>query len=114
MRRRSVVPEQDGSKIEATLPPAPRLLRPTYQRAPSSTASTKSNCGHCGNLAPKFGLTTVYGTPLAQSRVGTPLAQSRAASPFPSSREDGSSSSSQSSKVSRHLKPPCYVLLVLS
>jgi hypothetical protein len=40
------------------------LPRPAYQRPISYGQPSPSNCTHCGNLTPRYGTTTVYGTPL--------------------------------------------------
>lgn len=40
------------------------LPRPAYQRPVSYGQRSPSNCTHCGNLTPRYGSTTVYGTPL--------------------------------------------------
>jgi hypothetical protein len=92
MRRRSVITDHAGSEIEALPVAIPRPLRPAYQRAPSSTMSSKSSCNHCGNLAPRYGLTTIYGTPLNQSRAPSPML-----SPPASLNKPGGSASSSSS-----------------
>lgn len=95
MRRRSLIPNHEGSRTDALTVPTPQPLRPAYQRAPASTASSKSNCDHCGNLAPKYGLTTVYGTPLNQGRAPSPLASSKEAGTYPSSYSTKVSSPNQ-------------------
>lgn len=43
------------------------LPRPTYSRPSSYGQPSPSNCAHCGNLTPRYGTTTVYGTPLKQT-----------------------------------------------
>jgi hypothetical protein len=91
MRRRSLIPSHDAPKTDNSPVSIPRPLRSSYQRAPSSTASSRSNCDHCGNLAPSYGLTAVYGIPLKQTRAPSPLA---------SSKEIGTYPSNYSSKVS--------------
>ena len=43
------------------------LPRPAYQRPMSYGQKSPSNCTHCGNLTPRYGSTTVYGTPLGHT-----------------------------------------------
>ena len=40
------------------------LPRPAYQRPVSYGQRSPTNCSHCGSLTPRYGSTTVYGTPL--------------------------------------------------
>lgn len=40
------------------------MPRPAYQRPVSYGQKSPSSCTHCGNLTPRYGSTTVYGTPL--------------------------------------------------
>lgn len=43
------------------------IPRPAYQRPASYGQPSPSNCAHCGNLTPRYGTTTLYGTPLKQT-----------------------------------------------
>lgn len=45
--------------------------RPAYQRPVSYGQRSASNCTHCGNLTPRYGSTTVYGTPLEHTPAGS-------------------------------------------
>lgn len=49
---------QDGAPVSIFLP------RPAYQRPDSYGQKSPTNCTHCGSIAPRFGSTTIYGTPL--------------------------------------------------
>jgi hypothetical protein len=49
---------QDSQNLGLYLP------RPAYQRPVSYGHKSPSSCTHCGNLTPRYGSTTVYGTPL--------------------------------------------------
>ncbi|KAF2134355.1 glycosyltransferase family 2 protein [Dothidotthia symphoricarpi CBS 119687] len=40
---------------------------PSFQRPISYGQKSHSSCTHCGNLTPRYGSTTVYGTPLKQT-----------------------------------------------
>ncbi|KAF2846880.1 glycosyltransferase family 2 protein [Plenodomus tracheiphilus IPT5] len=41
--------------------------RPVYQRSSSYGQKSSTNCTHCGNVTPRYGSTTLYGTPLGSS-----------------------------------------------
>lgn len=53
--------EQDFQNMGLYLP------RPAYQRPMSYGQKSPSSCTHCGNLTPRYGSTTVYGTPLGNT-----------------------------------------------
>lgn len=41
--------------------------RPIYQRPDSYGQKSSNNCTHCGNVTPRYGSTTLYGTPLGNT-----------------------------------------------
>lgn len=49
---------QDGHHTPLFLP------RPAYQRPESYGQKSPTNCTHCGSITPRFGSTTIYGTPV--------------------------------------------------
>lgn len=49
---------QDGLQTPIFLP------RAAYQRPESYGQRPSTSCTHCGSIAPRFGSTTIYGTPL--------------------------------------------------
>lgn len=59
---RSISLDSSDESYTAIFPP-----RPSYQRPVSYGQRSPSNCTQCGSLTPRYGSTTVYGTPLKQT-----------------------------------------------
>lgn len=57
----SINQAQDVTTLDLYIP------RPAYQRPASYGQPSPSSCAHCGNLTPRYGTTTLYGTPLKQT-----------------------------------------------